>query len=161
MDRFTVGELMAQPQADVLHLGDVIEHLTDPDGEMPKILQLLKPGGYLMAQGPLEANATLFTALLKVSKRLRGSRVAEMPPYHVVLATADGQRSFFRRFGLAPVQFSMREVAWPAPARIELADLARPRVVGLFTARRVSQALSALQPHRWGNRYFYVGQRAR
>lgn len=159
-NRFTMDALIAEQQADVLHLGDVIEHLTDSDAEMPRILRLLKPGGYLIAQGPLEANTTFFTTLLKLSRRLRQSRVSEMPPYHVMLATAQGQRAFFQRFGLRPIEFSLHEVAWPAPSRIRASDLIRPRALALFTLRRFSQALSAMQPNRWGNRYFYVGQRA-
>src|SRR2546428_128705 len=84
------------PKADVLHLGDVIEHLTCLDEQMPDILRLLKPGGLLLAQGPLEANASLFTSTLAAAHRLRRKRT-EMAPYHVLLATAHGQHEFFRR----------------------------------------------------------------
>jgi SAM-dependent methyltransferase len=158
--RFGVDALAIDPPADVLHLGDVIEHLTNPDADLPNILRLIKPGGYLIAQGPLEANASLFTGALKLARRVRGSRVSEMAPYHVLLATAAGQQAFFRRFGLRPVVFTMREVAWPAPARLEVGDLTRPRAIGLFLMRKLSQAVSALRPDTWGNRYFYIGQRA-
>ena len=146
------------PQADVLHLGDVIEHLTRLDEQMPDILRLLKRGGLLLAQGPLEANASLFTSALAMAHRLRRKRT-EMAPYHVLLATAEGQREFFRRFGLTEIEYHLREVTWPAPSGLALSDLVRPRVVGLFALRRSSQALSALRPARWGNRYFYVGRK--
>jgi SAM-dependent methyltransferase len=157
--RFSVDALATEPPADVLHLGDVVEHLTHPDEELPRILRLIKPGGYLIAQGPLEANASLFTNLLKLARRVRGVTASEMPPYHVMLATAAGQRAFFQRFGLREVVFSMSEVAWPAPARLKGDDIAHPRLVALYLIRRLSQMLSSLQPDRWGNRYFYVGQR--
>jgi SAM-dependent methyltransferase len=157
-DRTTLETVFRDTRADVLHLGDVIEHLTDPDAEMPRILGLIKPGGVLMAQGPLEANATLFTAILRIARQLRRARVSEMAPYHVMLATAAGQRAFFDRFGLTCLEFSMREVSWPAPARLRRRDLVRPRALGLFVLRRLSQALSALRPASWGNRYFYVGR---
>ena len=150
----TGGEL----QADVLHLGDVIEHLTDMNQQLAAILRLVKPGGLLLAQGPLEANANVFTLLLRMSRRLRQARAANMPPYHVLLATASGQRMLFARFGLEEVEFSVQEVAWPAPSRLSWADAARPRLVGLFVARRVSQMVSRLRPTQWGNRYFYVGR---
>jgi SAM-dependent methyltransferase len=158
IDRFGFAALEQQP-VDVLHLGDVIEHLTEPDADMPRILSLIKPGGYLMAQGPLEANATLFTSVLKLTRRLRGTRVSDMAPYHVMLATAAGQQAFFRRFGLEDVTFAMHEVAWPAPGHLAWRDLGDPRAVVLFGLRRVSQALSSLRPDRWGNRYFYIGRR--
>ncbi|HVF56475.1 MAG TPA: class I SAM-dependent methyltransferase [Pyrinomonadaceae bacterium] len=150
------------PIADVLHLGDVIEHLTKAESQMPEILRLLKPGGLLIAQGPLEGNANLFTLALRLARTLRRRRGApstEMAPYHVMLATAGGQRTFFRRFGLEEIEYRLSEVSWPAPDRLTRSGLRRPREVGLYTLRRLSQAATALRPHAWGNRYFYVGRR--
>ena len=144
--------------ADVVHLGDVLEHLVDVDTEMKRILRLLKPGGLLVAQGPLEANANLYTSTLKLKGfLLRRSRI-EMAPYHVLLATADGQRTLFRRFGLEETEFLMQEVSWPAPHELRLQHLRSPRHVALYILRKLSQALSRLRPGRFGNRYFYVGQ---
>src|SRR5438309_4160403 len=40
--------------ADLLYLGDVLEHLTQMNEQFPRVLSLLKPGGTLLAQGPLE-----------------------------------------------------------------------------------------------------------
>lgn len=157
VDRFTVNQF-DEPFADVLHLGDVIEHLTDPDTEMPRVLRLIKPGGILIAQGPLEANTNVFTSALKIWKRARRYPMSEMAPYHVMLATARGQETFFRRFGLEPREFSIREVSWPAPTRLGVSDLVRPRALALFTLRRMSQLCSALRPDVWGNRYFYIGR---
>jgi SAM-dependent methyltransferase len=153
--------LNQEPIADVLHLGDVIEHLTKVESQMPEILRLLKPGGLLIAQGPLEANANLFTFALRMARTLRrrGSHATEMAPYHVMLATARGQRTFFRRFRLEEVEYALHEVSWPAPGRLTRAELRRPREVGLFALRRLSQAATALRPRSWGNRYFYVGRR--
>lgn len=151
-------ELSRNPPADALHLGDVIEHLTDLNSQMPAILKLIEKGGHLLAQGPLENNASLFTLAIRAARRLRPGRRTEMAPYHVLLATADGQRELFRRFGLEEVEYRIHEVAWPAPNTISWSDLARPRSVTLFALRRCSQVVSALRPARWGNRYFYVGR---
>lgn len=145
--------------ANVLHLGDVIEHLTRPNKQMPPIVNLIKPGGYLIAQGPLEANPHLFLWALSGSRFFRPARRAGTPPYHVTLATRQGQQAFFERFSLRPVTFSMHEVAWPAPARLSLAQMMRPRDLGLFVLRKLSQGFSRLRPQTWGNRYFYVGRR--
>ncbi len=151
------AQLLNEP-ADVLHLGDLIEHLTDVNRRVPEILKLLKPCGLLLAQGPLENNTTLFNFAVRLSRRLRAGRRTEMAPYHVLLATAAGQREFFRRFGLEELEYALRETAWPAPATISRGDLIHPRRVGLFALRRLSQAASALRPSRWGNRYFYAGR---
>jgi SAM-dependent methyltransferase len=143
--------------ADVLHLGDVIEHLTAPALEVQRILRLVKSGGYLVAQGPLEANTNLFTAALKTWKRASGRTVSNMAPYHVTLATRTGQQAFFGRLGLAARRFSLQEVEWPAPSRLRGVDATNPRAVALFALRKASQVVSAVRPATWGNRYFYVG----
>lgn len=152
-------ELGGEPSADILHLGDVIEHLTETNQQMPEILRLIKPGGLLLAQGPLEANTNLFAFVLRVARSLKRSRRTEMAPYHVMLATAEGQRKLFERLGLKELEFTIHEVAWPAPSRLSRSELRRPRLTGLFVLRRLSQMSSAFRPSRWGNRYFYVGRR--
>ena len=148
-------------RADVLHLGDVIEHLTAIDEEMPAILELIAPDGVLIAQGPLESNANLFTLLLRVARTMTQSRTSTMPPYHVLLATADGQRRLFTRLGLVARDFEISEVAWPAPRRLGLRDIGNIRKVGLWVLRLASQIISHIGPRDWGNRYFYVGERTR
>jgi SAM-dependent methyltransferase len=147
-----------RPPADVVYLGDVIEHLTDLDRQFPRVLGLLKPGGWLIAQGPLEASPNLFTWALRQARSWRRSPV-EAPPYHVLLATAGGQRLLFSRHGLEEVEYTLTEVAWPAPSRLSLADLSRPRAVVLFALRKLSQGLSRVRRGRLGNRYFYVGRK--
>jgi len=145
------------PSVDVIHMGDVIEHLPAPFEVVRHLVGLLRPGGWLMAQGPLEAGPCLFTAALRVAARLRRERVTQMPPYHVLQATVRGQRAFFARVGLAEVTYAISEVAWPAPARLSMTDLQQPRSLALFLLRRLSQWSSTLKPTKWGNRYFFVG----
>jgi SAM-dependent methyltransferase len=152
------AKLGAGHKADVIHLGDVIEHLTDPDAQMPRILGLLKKGGTLLAQGPLEANPNLFLMAVRWARLLRGPRVLEAPPYHVIQATAEGQREFFRRFRLTELAFSVSEAPWPAPGSLAISDLLSPRAVALFSVRRVSQFVSSFRPGALGNRYFYAGR---
>jgi SAM-dependent methyltransferase len=144
--------------ADVVHLGDVIEHLTDLDRQLRVALSLLRPGGLVIAQGPLEANANLFNYLLRGWGHLRPGRQTQLPPWHVLLATARGQRALFDRLGLTQLEFSVFEVDWPAPSRLARADLRHPRVLTLYAARRTSVVASRLAPSDWGNRYFYIGR---
>src|SRR5262249_22281433 len=135
--------------------GDVLEHLTGLPGQLRVILRLVRPGGLVVAQGPLEANACVFTWVVRGARGLRGAPTATMAPYHVVLATAAGQRRLFERSGLACLEFSVSEVDWPAPARIGARDLRDPRRVALFALRRVSRATSRVASTRFGNRYLY------
>jgi len=144
---------------DVVNLGDVIEHLPAPFKAVQELAGVLQPGGWLMAQGPLEAGPCVFSIALHAVAQLRGGRVTRMPPYHVLRATVLGQWTFFSRLGLKELTYEVSEAAWPAPSRISAALHAGPRMAGLFFLRRASQAVSALNPTAWGNRYFYVGER--
>jgi len=74
------------------------------------------------------------------------------------MATSKGQRSLFQRFGLSELEYSLREVAWPAPSKLTLGDIARPKQATLFALRLLSISLSALNSREWGNRYFYAGR---
>jgi SAM-dependent methyltransferase len=144
--------------ADVIHLGDVIEHLTAPLNIVRELAGLLGPSGCLIAQGPLEAGPSLYSSVLRVAGSLRSARTPKgMPPYHVLQATVEGQRILFERAGLAPIEYLLSEVSWPAPARFSATCLGQPRSLALFALRRLSQHASALNPTKWGNRYFYVG----
>jgi SAM-dependent methyltransferase len=143
---------------DVVNLGDVIEHLTEPLPIVRELVALLRPGGWLVAEGPLEAGPCLFAAAIRGMRRIRPGRVTRMAPYHVIQATVAGQRAFFDRLGLRHLAYEVSEVAWPAPGHLSFSIALRPRLAALFALRRLSQGISALNPGAWGNRYFYVGE---
>jgi hypothetical protein len=143
--------------ADVIHLGDVLEHLTSPVNVLQQLAGLLCPGGWLIAQGPLEAGPCLFSVVVRAARRARAAHSIEMAPYHVIQATVQGQLRLFERAGLATAEYRVSEVAWPAPAKITASVLREPRSLALYSLRKASQAVSALVPIRLGNRYFYVG----
>jgi SAM-dependent methyltransferase len=153
----SVADSSAGRIADILHLGDVLEHLAEMENQLPRILRLIKPGGLLLAQGPLEGNFNFFAACCALSRRLRPWHRTEMAPYHVLMATSRGQRFLFQRFGLSELEYSLHEVAWPAPSKLSFRDILRPRQVSLYALRKLSISLSALNSKNWGNRYFYAG----
>jgi SAM-dependent methyltransferase len=144
--------------ADVIHLGDVVEHLTTPDAVLRELVQLIRPGGWLVSQGPLEAGPSFFEAALRFARRLRASRPMDMPPYHVLRATISGQLELFERLGLRTVEYVVAEVDWPAPTRLSWASARRPRTLALYALRRISRAASGVALGRLGNRYFYIGE---
>jgi SAM-dependent methyltransferase len=154
----TINEVLLRAgEFDVVHMGDVIEHLTDAPNQFKAALRLLKPGGLLVAQGPLENNPNLFLACIKAVHRVRPKRHTSMPPYHVLLATADGQERFFRRLGLTPLTYKVTEAAWPAPRKLTFAGLTARGIV-LWLLRKTSQMVTRLSSARLGNRYFYAGR---
>lgn len=140
--------------ADVLHVGDVAEHLTDPAAQLGEAIELVRPGGVVIARGPLEAHVNVFAWAVRAARRVRGRPRSSVPPYHVTLATVSGQRALFARVGLRELCFEVTEVSWPAPTRPTF----RPRFLALFVLRRVSLAVSRRSGGRWGNRYLYIGR---
>jgi SAM-dependent methyltransferase len=146
-------------RADILHLGDVIEHMTDLNAQFPHALQLLKPTGTLICQGPLQANTTLFNLALRIARPLiRRIRKTEVAPEHVILATLRGQLALFRRFTLEQRALEVWEINWPAPEQLTVSVAFNPRQLALYALAEFSRAISRRGPGRWGNRYFYVGR---
>jgi SAM-dependent methyltransferase len=146
-------------QADVIHIGDVVEHLTRPLETVRSVLSLVKPGGLVLAQGPLEGGPCLYTSALRIWQRVVRPDPIEMPPYHVLQATVAGQRAFFARLGLEEVEYKISEVSWPAPPRLTRQMVRRPRAMALWALRRASMLASKSRPGTRGNRYFYAGRR--
>ncbi len=141
-------------KADVIHLADVLEHLTELETQFAEILSLLKPGGIIIAHGPLEANPNLFQQFIKLARKLRGG-ATQTAPYHVTLATTRGQRTLFERFGLKEIVFEVRQIDFPAPEN--LADTQGIRQVGLYFIRKISRFVSSKNN---GNHYFFIGRKA-
>lgn len=114
LDRVVAGQLF-----DVIHLGDVLEHLPDPATTLAGLLTRLKPGGLLFVEGPLETNpspvywaARLFGA---VKHRLRPAEIGGGVPTHLFRTSAPAQARFFRqRFpALQPLVWRVSESGWP------------------------------------------------
>jgi SAM-dependent methyltransferase len=123
---FTVADLEREcsPQSfDVLHLGDVLEHLPDPGGTLAGLLPLLKPGALLFVEGPLEINPSpvywcvrLFGGL---KHRLRPGLIGAGVPTHLFRTSAKAQSDFFKdRFpGLQLLNWQVTESGWPYAER--------------------------------------------
>lgn len=155
------SQLNGAVPGDVVHLGDVLEHLPDPASGLRQAVGLLAPGGTLLVQGPLEAGPSLFSSVVRPGRR-RQDHAVEMAPYHLIQATAHGQRQLFCRAGLVEQCYQVFEVDWPAPSRLSRTDLPNPRAVALYVLRRVSRGadhLLRLQSSHAarGNRFQYIG----
>jgi SAM-dependent methyltransferase len=161
----SLQDLSGAASCDVLHLGDVLEHLPDPLAVLTRLVEGLSPSQLVLAQGPLEAGPSLFSALVRPGRRRRQEHVSAAP-YHLIQASAVGQRRFFERAGLVERRYETSEVDWPAPSRLRRSDLAVPRTVALFALRRVSRLVAfsvklASATPCWGNRYRYAGYPSR
>lgn len=109
----------AEAPFDVIHLGDVIEHLPDPLQTLSSLLGKLRPGGFLFIEGPLEVNpspvywsARAFGAIRRIVKP---RFVASHPPTHLLRTDAPSQLKFFSRLGknFNVVEWRVYETGWP------------------------------------------------
>jgi len=104
---------------DVIHLGDVLEHLPDPFSALSNLLQWLKPSGLLYVEGPLEINPSPVYFASRffggVMHYFRPERIALGVPTHLFRTSASAQSAFFsNRFpGLRAEYWRVFETGWP------------------------------------------------
>jgi SAM-dependent methyltransferase len=107
------------PNFDAIHLGDVLGHLPDPAGTLKRLLKLLKPGGVLFIEGPLEVNpspvfwvARIFGA---VKRLIKPAFISNNPPTMLFRTDARSQMAFFTRVekSLSLHYWQVYETGWP------------------------------------------------
>lgn len=104
---------------DVIHLGDVLEHLPDPAATLACLLTRLKPDGPLFVEGSLETNPSpVYWAARffgNVKHRLRPAEIGADVPTHLFRTSAQAQSRFFRQRvpNLQPLYWQVSETGWP------------------------------------------------
>ena len=83
----------------LIHLGDVLEHLTDPIDKLNSLSKILTDDGYFYIEGPLEDNSSLVLFFSKLYLKLK--LVIEKDakrygiPAHLTRFTRNSQKNFF------------------------------------------------------------------
>lgn len=121
-DVWTVEDFSRQgvgPRFDVIHLGDVLEHLPNPKEAMSVLLTYIRPGGILFAEGPLEINpspvywaANLFGHIKRI---FRPNFIGEGRPTHLFLTAERQQLAFFCAIKpeLNLIYWKIYDTGWP------------------------------------------------
>jgi hypothetical protein len=134
------GEVISLEQAvdekrryDIIHLGDVLEHLPDPAATLRHLQDLLSLDGCFFLEGPLENNASLvyvFSRAFGVLKKMLGRPLfAEFPPFHLFQTNARAQRQFLEQaMGYDVRMFVVVEDGWPYRTHID--DWSKIRSLG-------------------------------
>ncbi len=113
------SKLVPPPCFDAIHMGDVLEHLPNPASTLTELLDLLKPGGLLFVEGPLEVNpspvfwaARIFGA---VKRLIRPTFMSSHTPTHLFRTDAKAQKGFFTRVdsNLSLGFWQVYETGWP------------------------------------------------
>jgi 2-polyprenyl-3-methyl-5-hydroxy-6-metoxy-1,4-benzoquinol methylase len=147
---------------DVVHMEDVLEHLSDPLAALRKVQCLLAPRGLLIVDGPLERQLNLSLALLEANLRMRTVRDPEMAPAHIWQFTLKTQRRLVARVGFVECRaWVYQEPVPPLPRAISALTNLRRRGATLVNALSVwvakNRAFSFL---RHGDRALVIYKRA-
>ncbi|MCI5130789.1 MAG: methyltransferase domain-containing protein [Candidatus Electrothrix sp. EH2] len=119
---YTVQEFQEQQQYsgfDIIHFGDVLEHLPDPVGTLKQVLAYLKPGGLLFVEGPLEVNTSPVYWAAKLYGLMkhffRPGFIGAGKPTHLFHTGEKQQLAFFRNIEpwLQREYWRVYETGWP------------------------------------------------
>lgn len=102
---------------DVIHLGDVLEHLPEPAVTMRWLEGRLTPGGRFFIEGPLEENFSVVNAVSRTFGRVvrkAGRDYGWYLPLHLFRANAKAQRHFFiEHLGYRLHVWRQNDDGWP------------------------------------------------
>ncbi len=104
-----------QHEFDIVFMGDVLEHVTDPILLVESAQKSLCPGGVLVIQGPLDAALTFSNFFVSLKARVLFKHPSTFPPYHVSLARKNSIVKMLRAQGLTAFEIEITEPYWPAP----------------------------------------------
>jgi len=145
---------------DIIHLGDVFEHLPDPQKTLKTLKKKLKKEGVFFVEGPLENNSSivyLFIIFINMLKRYVGvDRPHTSAPTHLVRTNQKSQREFFlNKMQYVEIDFQLYENGWPY-----YHDDACPFNVGCYIKKIVGfsailiSKLSFFKKQYLGNRFY-------
>jgi len=120
---FSFDELKKkQLKFDIIHLGDVLEHLKDPSGTVNTLKKFLNPGGVFFFEGPLQNNPSLVylsaLALKNLKRFLKMDTPGASPPTHLFLTNKKATMNFFSKtLGFEIKYLRVCETGWPYLSR--------------------------------------------
>lgn len=146
-----------QHQFDVVFLGDLLEHVSNPLEILASTKKCLRDGGYLIIQGPLEGSNTLSNFLISIKARLLAGRPSTFPAYHVLLATQD---SMLKMLEISNFRITIKQITeplWPATKLGSKESLTSPSKFLLSLAKSLDMVIHKINKS-YGTRIFIVAQ---
>ena len=98
--------------ADLVYMGDVLEHVPDCRATLAEVARVLAPGGHLYLRGPITTNSIARRAGLALYRLAGRDIVLREPPYHLWEFTPRPLARLLRAVGLSVLQ--MRQSKIPA-----------------------------------------------
>ena len=103
---------------DVIHLGDVLEHVTNPSYLLKKLQKKIKKNGILYLDGPIERNFSLVNLSIilfgNIKKFLIPKFKNNFEPYHLYFCNFKNQLLMFKKIkNCKIVKYEIYETGWP------------------------------------------------
>ena len=143
---------------DVIHLGDVLEHMTTPQDLLVRLMSRIKPGGLLLVHGPLENNSSIGLTVRKTLSKLMSGlsrRSYTHTPYHIIFSDRSNQKALFEHSGYSTLVFDVYETPWPYPSTWSW----KPTAAIKYLIAQVSVGASKMSGNKLGNRFVFIGKK--
>ena len=147
--------LRKEKKFDIIHLGDVLEHLSEPFLLIKELKKLLNDNGLFFVEGPLENNPSpvYFSSLLFgwIKKIFIHSFIANDAPTHLFRVNASAQKLFFtKRLGFHEIYFEIYETGWPYHTSNDKSNIIK-NIIG-----HVAKSISGVRLGKvvFGNRFY-------
>ncbi len=88
---------------DVIMMGDVLEHFTNPTEAMELTYKILKPGGVALIQLPGTLNLISSRIAFFIYKLIGSQKTMYIPPYHLTEFNAKTARTMFEKCGFKKI----------------------------------------------------------
>lgn len=103
---------------DLIHLGDVLEHVVDPVGLLNELEKKIKKNGHLYVEGPIERNFSIvnFSIVLfgNIKKLIKPNLKNSFVPYHLYFCNFNNQLSMLKKIKKYKiVKYEIYETGWP------------------------------------------------
>lgn len=96
--------------ADLVYLGDVLEHVPDCRATLAEVARVLAPGGHLFLRGPITTNSLARSLALAAWGAAGRSIVLHEPPYHLWEFTPGPLARLARAVGLGEVRMEQAKI---------------------------------------------------
>lgn len=140
---------------DIIFLGDVIEHLVNPELELRLLHEKLNPEGILVVQGPLQGAWTVTHFVVMFFAIVTKIKTTDFPPYHVSLANRKSMIKIMKSSGFTNIKIECTEVTWPAPDLTSFLSKPSIRSLVLFISKEIDKFLGKIF-QKFGSRFFLV-----
>lgn len=141
-------------QFDVIHLGHVLEHSTEPKQFIESLKKYSHSETVFIFDGPLEKNKCLSRFLIKCGSLLKRNRSNTYHPQHITFTDFNSQLTFFERAGFTKINYEVQEQMFPLPSEFKISSPFRSM---LFVLSRISINISKLNS-KWGNVFHFAGK---